>query len=253
MPTTWPRSRTQTATSQVSSQRASLCAWWLLRRSIQKAYTVMYNAALILNLIMDISLQAVLSYLQMVGVGAHVADGRLLGSLTSFQEIFESYPIQKSVGKLLFKYCWPCTFLVPFLAEPFVAQWLPWQTAKWLVGANPKIKGENAEKAFELGEMEQGRYADCIFNVILVACIPFIAPAYIHLTFGALIVSHLYIYCFDQTKAGSSQYNKPLTHNSDGTNNSCLLLFPLFCLLFPSCSLLVGLAPEGSALRWLVR
>jgi len=167
---------------------------------IQKAYTVMYNAALILNLIMDISLQAVLSYLQMVGVGAHVADGRLLGSLTSFQEIFESYPIQKSVGKLLFKYCWPCTFLVPFLAEPFVAQWLPWQTAKWLVGANPKIKGENAEKAFELGEMEQGRYADCIFNVILVSCIPFIAPAYIHLTFGALIVSHLYIYCFDQTK-----------------------------------------------------
>ena len=26
-------------------------------------------------------------------------------------------------------------------------------------------------------EMEQGRYADIIFNLILVACIPFIAPA----------------------------------------------------------------------------
>ena len=25
--------------------------------------------------------------------------------------------------------------------------------------------------------MEQGRYADVIFNLILVACIPFIAPA----------------------------------------------------------------------------
>lgn len=77
-----------------------------------------------------------LSYLQMVGVGARVADGRLLGSLTSLQEpggkhkvsfekslnimahpqepqlfvspwkeIFESYPMQKSVRKLLFKYC----------------------------------------------------------------------------------------------------------------------------------------------------
>ncbi|CAE8666487.1 unnamed protein product [Polarella glacialis] len=167
----------------------------------QKAYTVLYNAALILNLVMDIALQAVLSYLQMVGVGAHVADGRLMGSLTSIQEIFESYPIQKSVGKLLFKYCWPCTFLVPFLAEPFVAMWLPWMTAKMLIGANPKIKGENAEKAFELGEMEQGRYADIIFNVILVTCIPFISPAYIALTFGALIVSHLYIYGFDQFKS----------------------------------------------------
>jgi len=166
----------------------------------QKTYTIFYNAALVLNLVMDITLQTFLSYEQMVGVGAHVSDGRLLGSLTSFQEIFESYPIQKSVGKLLYVYCWPCTFLVPFMAEPFVAWLLPYLTAQTLVGANNKIRGENAVKAFELGEMEQGRYADIIFNVILVVCIPFISPAYMAWTFGALIVSHIYIYLFDQVK-----------------------------------------------------
>lgn len=166
----------------------------------QQCYMLFYNAALILNLIMDIALQAYLSYLQMVGVGAHVADGRLLSDLTSFQQIFESYPVQKSVGKLLFLYCWPCTFLVPFLAEPIGVQWLPWHLAQKLVGANKKIQGENAVKALELGEMEQGRYADCIFNVILVVCIPFISPAYLAWTFAALIVSHTYIYVYDQVK-----------------------------------------------------
>ncbi|CAK9035733.1 unnamed protein product [Durusdinium trenchii] len=166
----------------------------------QKAYTMYYNAALILNLILDLALQTYLSYLQMVGVGAHTSDGRLLGSLESFQEIFESYPVQKSMGKLLFVYCWPCTFFVPFLAEPFAVQWLPQHLGQKLVGADKRIKGENAEKALELGEMEQGRYADCIFNVILVVCIPFISPAYLALTFAALIFSHLYLYLYDTVK-----------------------------------------------------
>ncbi|CAE7441301.1 unnamed protein product [Symbiodinium natans] len=166
----------------------------------QKAYTMFYNAALILNLVMDIALQTYLSYLQMVGVGAHTSDGRLLGSLDSPQQIFESYPIQKSVGKLLFVYCWPCTFFVPFLAEPLAVQWLPKHLGQYIVGANKKIQGENAEKALELGEMEQGRYADCIFNVILMTCIPFISPAYLAMTLAALLFSHAYLYIYDQIK-----------------------------------------------------
>lgn len=115
-----------------------------------------YNAALVLNLALDLVLQTYLSYLQMVGVGVHTADGQLLGSMTDFQDIFESYPMQKSLGKLLFKYCWPCTFFVPFLFEPVVAQFLPKHIAKILVGADPRIRGEMAEKAFELNEMEPG-------------------------------------------------------------------------------------------------
>jgi len=167
---------------------------------VQQMYTLFYNSALILNLVMDIALQAYLSYLQMVGVGAHTASGRSLSEMSSFQRIFESYPMQKSLGRLLFKYCWPSTFLVPFVAEPFVAQFLPQHIGKLLVGRYPQLRGIKAVKALELSEMEQGRYADIIFNVILVACIPFVSPAYIHQTFLALLISHLYLYCYDQVK-----------------------------------------------------
>lgn len=165
-----------------------------------KVYIIFYNAALILNLIMDIVLQGYLSYLQMVGVGARVADGRQLGILSSLQEIFESYPMQKSVGKLLFKYCWPCTFLVPFIAEPFLAQLGPFHVGTLLLRSNARIRGENAERALELSEMEQGRYADVIFNLILVACIPFLAPAYMLMTYAAFLFSHLVIYLYDHWK-----------------------------------------------------
>ncbi|CAK9035749.1 unnamed protein product [Durusdinium trenchii] len=94
----------------------------------------------------------------------------------------------------------PVHSLCLFLAEPFAVQWLPQHLGQKLVGADKRIKGENAEKALELGEMEQGRYADCIFNVILVVCIPFISPAYLALTFAALIFSHLYLYLYDTVK-----------------------------------------------------
>jgi len=166
----------------------------------QQMYMLFYTSALILNLALDIVLQGYLSYLQMVGVGAHTASGRLLGEMTHFQDVFESYPMQKSVGKLFFKYCWPCTFLLPFLLEAVSVQWLPQHIARCLVGMDPRIRGINALKAFELGEMEQGRYADMIFNLVLVSCIPFLSPAYMHLTFGALVVSHIYIYCYDHVK-----------------------------------------------------
>lgn len=37
--------------------------------------------------------------------------GGMQRDITTCQEIFESYPMQKSVGKLLFKYCLPTSLL----------------------------------------------------------------------------------------------------------------------------------------------
>jgi len=167
---------------------------------VQMRYTKYYTAALILNLVLDITLQGYLSYLYMVAADARTASGTLLVDLTTVEAVFESYPMQKSVGKLLFSYCWPCTFLVPFLAEPICGQWVPQHMAKLLIGADQRIQGVHAMKAFELSEMEQRRYADLLFNIILVVCIPFISPAYLSLTLGALILSHLFIYCYDHVK-----------------------------------------------------
>lgn len=166
----------------------------------QRVYILMYNAALIVNLILDMSLTATLSYHQMVGRGVRCADGRPLGDLTSVQEIFESYPMQKSVGNSLFKYCWPATFFVPFAAEPICANYLPYHIGRLFIQSNKKLVGERAEKAMELPEQEQGRYADIIFNMILFCSVPFLAPGYILLTGGAMLGSHLYLYFYDHWK-----------------------------------------------------
>ena len=53
----------------------------------RQTYTILYSMALILNLFMDITLQAYLSYLQMVGIGAHTAGGKLLKDLTGGQRL----------------------------------------------------------------------------------------------------------------------------------------------------------------------
>jgi len=166
----------------------------------QRFYIIMYNTALIVNLAMDLALTATLSYNQMAGRGVHVADGRLLADLTSLQEVFESYPMQKSMGKLLLKYCWPATFFVPFFLEPIGICWLPYHIGTKLIGSDKRMTDVRAEKALELPIMEQGRYADVIFNAILVSVVPFIAPAYMHKIFGWFIFSHCWIYAIDQWK-----------------------------------------------------
>lgn len=179
--------------ASIASRQAGFC----FEDDKQRTYIVLYNTALIVNLIMDISLTAYLAYHQMCGRGVRTADGRLLADLTTLQEILESYPMQKAVGKNLMKYCWPATFFIPFFAEPFAAQIGPYIVGTLFVRSNKKLTGENAEKALELSEAEQGRYADCIFNAVLVATVPFIASGYMLLIYSAMIFSHIYIYIYD--------------------------------------------------------
>jgi len=101
--------------ANIASHHAGFC----YEDDKQRTYIVLYNAALIVNLILDMSLTAYLAYHQMCGRGVRLADGRLLSDLEDLQSIVESYPMQKAIGNNLFKYCWPATFFVPFFAEPF--------------------------------------------------------------------------------------------------------------------------------------
>ena len=42
---------------------------------------------------------------------------------------------QVAINRLMqhpLRYCWPCTFFVPFLAEPLAVQWLPKHLAQRL-------------------------------------------------------------------------------------------------------------------------
>jgi hypothetical protein len=184
----------------VAANQVSENAGYKYEDSKQRMYIILYNTALVLNVALDMALTATLSYHQMTGRGVRVADGRRLSELTTMQEIFESYPMQKSMGLLLKKYCWPATFFIPFFCEPFGVLWLPYHIGLKFIRTDKRMTAERAEKALELPIMEQGRYADLVFNAILVALVPFLAPGYMHILFGFFIFSHIWIYLSDAWK-----------------------------------------------------
>lgn len=167
---------------------------------VERTHVILLTAALVLCVVLVISLEVRMRYQTLVSNGARSAEGQLIGSMTNFEDIFETFMMQKSLGELLWGYCFPSTFLIPFVAELVASHWLRQHLGRMLVGANPKFRGLNAVKAMGLSEMEQGRYADLVFNVLLATCVPFLAPAYMHMTFLALIFSHAYIYCYDQVR-----------------------------------------------------
>merc|ERR1740117_1233476 len=96
-------------------------------------YNVYYLVACILNVVADLIVTGYLSYREMVGIGVHTADGKLLSSMTSFQDIMESYPMQKTMGRMLFAYCFPGTFLTPFLLEPLGTVTTPYVLGRYLL------------------------------------------------------------------------------------------------------------------------
>jgi hypothetical protein len=166
----------------------------------ERAYISLYNFALSINLLLDMMLTAFLSYRQMAGRGVHTADGRLLTDLETYQQIFESYPMQKALGNTIYHYCWPATFFLPFVAEPLALVVFPHHVGCMFIRSSKELDGKKAEKALALPIMEQARYADVIFNVNLVVLIPFIAPGYMLKVFVPLLFSHMVIYAYDHWK-----------------------------------------------------
>merc|ERR1719324_1945931 len=115
-----------------------------------------------------------LAHSMLVASGAHTADGRSLESITSYQDIFESYVMQKSLGTRLFAYCFPSTFFIPFLMEPIFAIFFPFQICKLLLRTHPECRGREAEKALDFfAPMDMGRYGDLLLNVNLAVLIVF--------------------------------------------------------------------------------
>eukprot|EP00933_Yihiella_yeosuensis_P051491 TRINITY_DN4943_c0_g2_i1.p1 TRINITY_DN4943_c0_g2~~TRINITY_DN4943_c0_g2_i1.p1 ORF type:complete len:964 (-),score=183.11 TRINITY_DN4943_c0_g2_i1:158-3049(-) len=222
----------------VASKVCSELIGWRYEDSVQKTYTALYTMSVLFELGLTVSLLSYLSYKQMVGIGAHTATGTLLRDLDSYQHIFESYPMQKSIGNLLFQFCFPATFLVPFICEPLGICLLPLFCGRFIVGGNKRVKGMYAEKALRLGDMEQGRYGDVVFNAILCSLVSFVAPAYIHMIFGVFFLSHLVIYAADQYKV--LRFVQKFTLSSPSVHKLAMQLF-----VIP-----VGLLAGATLFKW---
>jgi len=164
----------------------------------EACYMVLYTAAVLLNVSLDMGVTAVVSYRTMVGKGAHTFGGKLISELGSTQDVFESYPMQKSLGNQLFCYCWPSCFFYPFLLEPVFALQLPFHLGKLVLRSHSGVRGRAAERTLtSFMVMDTGRYADVIINMSLTALILFFPTGYLAPTLAALIFSHVYIYFYD--------------------------------------------------------
>lgn len=165
----------------------------------ESLYIALYTLACFLNLVADLGVEAWMGYTNMVNSGVHTADGRLLSEITKYEEIFESYPMQKILGGRLFAYCWPSCYFLPFLFEPIFGIFLPYHLCKLLTRSRPEVRGREAEKAMDFfAPMDLARYADILLNVMLATMILFFPPGDMLKLLLAFIVSHLFIYFYDQ-------------------------------------------------------
>jgi len=198
----------------------------------QAFYVVTYTVACVLAVALDLSLVAYSSYHIMVNLGVHTDSGTLIEALEKWEEIFESYAMQKKLGQMLYDYCWPATFLVPFLVEPFGTITAPWLVQKWILRSKPGIRGYAAAKSMAFfTPMDLSRYGDLLLNVTLAAMIVFVPPGFLFGTFITMALSHVFIIGFDHIKV--LRYVTGFCYASDKVDNMAQLMLsiPLGILL----------------------
>lgn len=171
---------------------------YLFESERMATYMILYCGAVFLQVFLDMIVSSKVSYTKMVSEGAHTYGGKPIAELDSVQKIFESFPIQQTIGSQLFWYMFPACFLLPFLAEPFGTIMAPFHISKLLVQSHPEVKGHLAEKALKIfNPMDNSRYADVLVNLFLAVLIFWVPGGFTLPVIGGLLVSHIYIYCMD--------------------------------------------------------
>jgi len=165
--------------------------------SKQCTYMLMYLVACMINVFLDMVVTYYTAFKIMVGLDFRTYHGVRLSEIDSFTEQFETYAMQRSLGANTFAYCWPATFFLCFVLEPFVTILIPYQIGKKIVNTHKEIRGTCAEAYIMAFEFDLGRYGDILLNVFLGILIFFFPGGYIWSLFYAMAFSHTFIYCFD--------------------------------------------------------
>lgn len=225
------------AGNQIMYQVCAAIADWVgfrFRDRSEGVYVVLYVLAVLLSVVFDMSVEFYLGYHSMADAHVHTADGRSLESLTSYQEIFESYPMQKVLGKRLFDYCFPSTFLIPFLVEPVGTIVAPSFVQKLLLRTHPEVRRRDAEKSIAcFAPMDLGRYGDILLNLWLVVMILFFPSGSTLPILLTYAVSHLYIYCYDQYRI--LRCVPAFSYATDEVDKYAQLMLILPCATLASC------------------
>jgi len=165
--------------------------------SRELCYMGLYLFACIVNVTLDMVCAYYVAFYAMVGVDMKTYDGTPLQDVDSFTERFETYAMQREMGRTLLGYTMPFTTLVPFLVEPFITIYIPWKIMVVIVRTKPEIQGVTAEAYLKPLVMDMARYADLLLNVMLAVAILFFPGGFNLTMFFGLALSHIYIYAFD--------------------------------------------------------
>jgi len=169
----------------------------------QVTYMLMYLAACMINVFLDMVVTYWVALKVMVGLDFRTYHGTRLSEIDSFTEQFETYAMQRSLGENVFIYSWPSTFFLCFVIEPFVTILVPLWIGNLIVRTHSEITGRHAEAWLLAFEFDLGRYSDILLNVFLGILIFFFPGGYIWTLFFFMAFSHTYIYIFDHWKVCS--------------------------------------------------
>merc|ERR1719195_1120537 len=103
----------------------------------EACYLMLYLVAALSQFLLDFVMQYYSSTKIMEGLHFRTYTGELLKDIGNYQEHFETYAMQRNLAENVFLYAWPSTFLLPFLAEPFVSYWMPLLVGKLIMRSHP--------------------------------------------------------------------------------------------------------------------
>jgi len=163
----------------------------------EACYMILYTIACMFNVALDFVTTYRTAELVMEGLGFRTYFGVPLEEVTEFTAKFETYGMQRSLAENTYAYAFPSTYLIPFLIEPFPTILAPLWLGRLIVRSHTEVQGVDAEEWLGMADMEMGRYADLLLNVILGVLIFYFPGGYTWMLFLGMAGSHVWIYAFD--------------------------------------------------------
>jgi hypothetical protein len=163
-------------------------------------YMILYTVACMFNVLLDFVTTYYMALMICSELGFRTYHGVKIRDIDQFTVQFETYALQRMLAENTFAYCFPGTFLVPFVLEPVITIIAPLKLAEWVVRSHPEIIGHQADMLLCSFPMDLGRYADILLNVFLGCLIFYFPGGKTHILFLGMVISHVWIYGFDHCK-----------------------------------------------------